>query len=160
MSSLIIPFVLPLPKILPTIDGNVDYRTLRDQLVQMDRPLVLGGLKARFIQADLERWLHTHPQASPEAQQRRQFQSTQALRCNIARLLLQEDYRGFAARLADSPLLQFFCKLSEVDRVEVPSKSDLERYAVWWTEEEARELSVQMLQIGAQEPQKLELPES
>ena len=117
-------------------------------------------MEERFIQADLERWLHTHPQASPEAQQRRQFQSTQALRCNIARLLLQEDYRGFAARLADSPLLQFFCKLSEVDRVKVPSKSALQRYAVWWTEEEARELSVQMLQIGAQEPQKLELPES
>lgn len=160
MSSIIIPFEVPLPKILPTIEGNVDYRTLRDQLLQMNQSLVLGGLEDRFLQADLDRWLQTQKQPSPKAQQNRQRHSRLALRCNIARLLLQEDYRGFAARLADSPLLQFFCGISEVDRVEVPSKSTLQRYALWWTEAEVRELSVQLLQTGAQEPQKLSLPES
>jgi hypothetical protein len=160
MSSIIIPFEVPLPKILPTIEGNVDYRTLRDQLLQIDQSLALGGLEDRFIQADLERWLKTQKQLSPKAQQNRQRHSRIALRCNIARLLLQEDYRGFAARLADSPLLQFFCGISEVDRVDVPSKSTLQRYALWWTEAEVRELSVQLLQTGAQEPQKLSLPES
>jgi hypothetical protein len=52
---MIIPFALPLPQILPTIEGNVDYRTLRDQLVQMDRTLVLGGLEERFIGAMTKR---------------------------------------------------------------------------------------------------------
>ena len=32
----IIPFELPLPHILPTIEGNVDYRDFRDQLLRID----------------------------------------------------------------------------------------------------------------------------
>src|SRR6267378_142090 len=56
-------------------------------------------------------------QVSAKAQQQRQLHSRRALRCNLARQLLHEGYRKFAARLADSPLLQFFCGISEVDRV-------------------------------------------
>jgi hypothetical protein len=82
------------------------------------------------------------------------------LRCNIARDLLHEDYRGFAARLADSPLLQFFCGIDEMDRVRVPSKSTLQRYDTWWPEAQVRKLSIQMLQTGAQKPEKLHLPEA
>ena len=161
MSSLIIPFELPLPQLLPTIEGNVDYRTFRDQLLQIDQALVHSGLEDQYIQADLERWLKNQKQrVSPKAQQHRQRHSRRALRCNLARMMLQENYRGFAARLADSPLLQFFCGISEVDRVRVPGKSDLQRYATWWTEEEVRQLSGQLLRTGAEQPQKLQLPEA
>jgi hypothetical protein len=134
MPSLIIPFELPLPKVLPTIEGNVDYRTLRDQLLQFNQMLVVSGLEEQFIDADLERWMEGRKDISAKAQQNRQLHSRRALRCNIAQLLLKEDYRGFAVRLADSPLLQFFCGIAEVDRVKVPSKSALQRYATWWTE--------------------------
>ena len=79
------------------------------------------------------------------------------MRCNIARSLLQEDYRGLAARLADSPLLQFFCGISEVDRVVVPSKSTLQRYFTWWPEGEVRPLIHQLLVQGAQAPERLDL---
>jgi hypothetical protein len=160
MAAVIIPFELPLPKILPTIEGNVDYRTLRDQLVQINQILMHSGLENQFIEADLERWLEGQKNVSAKAQDTRQFHSRRALRCNIARLLLREGYRGFAARLADSPLLQFFCGISEVDRVKVPAKSTLQRYATWWTEPEVRQLCGQLLQTGAQEPEKLQLPEA
>jgi IS5 family transposase len=160
MSSVIIPFHLPLPKILPTIEGNVDYRDFRDQLLHINQTLVLSGLEDQFLQADLQQWRKDFPGASAKAQAQRQLHSRRALRCNIARLLLRnEGYRKFAARLADSPLLQFFCGISEVDRVVVPSKSTLQRYATWWTEPEVRALSIQLLQTGAQQPQKLHLPE-
>lgn len=160
MSSVIIPFHLPLPKILPTIEGNVDYRDFRDQLLHINATLVRSGLEDQFLQADLDKWLKDFPGGSAKAQEQRQLHSRRALRCNIARLLLRnEGYRPFAARLADSPLLQFFCGISEVDRVVVPSKSTLQRYATWWTEPEMRALSIQLLQSGAQEPQKLHLPE-
>jgi len=56
MAAIIIPFELPLPKVLPTIEGNVDYRTLRDQLVQINHILVTSGLENQMIQADLEQW--------------------------------------------------------------------------------------------------------
>src|SRR5208283_5801022 len=122
----IIPFALPLPVILPTIEGNVDYRDLRDQLLRINGLLVQSPLETPMIQADLQRWLAGQKRVSAKAQQNHQFHARRALRCNIARLLLQEQYRGFAARLSDSPLLQFFCGISEVDRVVVPSKSTLQ----------------------------------
>ena len=51
MPSLIIPFELPLPKVLPTIEGNVDYRTLRDQLLQINQMLLASGLEDQMIAA-------------------------------------------------------------------------------------------------------------
>lgn len=160
MPSLIIPFELPLPKVLPTIEGNVDYRTLRDQLVQINQMLLASGLEDQFIEADLKQWLQGRQSVSAQAQQNRQLHSRRALRCNIARDLLKEDYRGFAARLADSALLQFFCGIDEMDRVRVPSKSTLQRYDIWWPEAQVRKLVTQLLQTGAQQPEKLHLPEA
>src|SRR5207245_4078445 len=97
MLGVIFPFDLPLPKLLPTIEGNVDYRTFRDQLLQINQMLVPSGLEDQFLQTDLERWFQGQKRVSPKAQQNRQRHSRRALRCNIARLLLQEDYRAFAA---------------------------------------------------------------
>jgi IS5 family transposase len=153
----IIPFELPLPHILPTIEGNVDYRDFRDQLLRIHHLLAQSELETQMLELDLQRWLARQKRPSAKAQQKHQCHARRALRCNIARLLIQEDYRGFAARLADSPLLQFFCGLGEVDRVLVPSKSTLQRYFVWWTEAEVRPLIQKLLLQGAQAPEQLEL---
>lgn len=160
MASIIIPFELPLPKNLPTIEGNVDYQTLREQLVQINHVLVTSSLEDQLIEADLKQWLQGRSSVGAKVQRNRQLHSRRALRCNIARDLLQEDYRGFAARLADSALLQFFCGVNEIDLVRVPSKSTLQRYDLWWPEAQVRKLVTQLLQIGAQEPEKLQLPEA
>ena len=153
----IIPFPLPLPQSLPTIEGNVDYRDFRDQLLRINDLLVQSQLETQMLEADLQRWLAGQKRVSAKAQQNHQFHARRALRCNIARSLIQEDYRGFAARLADSPLLQFFCDIGEVDRVVVPSKSTLQRYFTWWPEAEVRRLIQQLLVQGAQAPERLEL---
>ena len=158
-TATIIPFELPLPQILPTIEGNVDYRDFRDQLLRIDSLLVQSHLETQLLEAELQRWLGRQKRVSAKAQQKHQFHARRALRCNIARLLIQEDYRGFAARLADSPLLQFFCGLSEVDRVVVPSKSTLQRYFMWWSEAEVRSLVQKLLVQGAQTPEQLGLAE-
>jgi IS5 family transposase len=153
----IIPFALPLPLNLPTVEGNVDYRDFRDQLLRIDGLLVQSPLETQMLEADLQRWRAGQKRVSAKAQQNHQFHARRALRCNIARDLLKEDYRGFAARLADSPLLQFFCGLSEVDRVVVPSKSTLQRYFTWWPEAEVRQAIHQLLLQGGQAPEKLDL---
>ena len=157
-AALIIPFQVPLPQVLPTIEGNIDYREFRDQLLRINELLLQSGLETQLLEADLRRWLGRRTRVSAKGQQNHQRHSRRALRCNIARLLLHEDYRGLAARLADSPVLQFFCGLSEVDRVRVPSKSVLQRYAQWWTEAEVRPLIHQLLSLGATAPQQLQLP--
>jgi hypothetical protein len=156
-AATVIPFELPLPQILPTIEGNVDYRDFRDQLLRIDGLLVQSPLETQMLEADLQRWLAGQKRVSAKAQQNHQFHARRALRCNTARLLLKEHYRGFAARLADSPLLQYFCGLSEVDRVVVPSKSTLQRYFTWWPEAEVRELIHKLLVQGAQAPERLDL---
>jgi hypothetical protein len=155
--SAMIPFQLPLPPVLPTIEGNVDYRNFRDQLLRMDQLLVGSGLEDQFIEAQLKQWLQKNKNISPKAQQRHQLHSRQALRCNIARTLLNEEFRGFATRLADSPLLQYFCGISQVDLVRVPAKSTLQRYAIWWKEAEVHQLVHQIIRTGAQQPQQLNL---
>ena len=155
----IIPFELPLPPMLPTIEGNVDYRDFRDQLLRINSLLVQSDLETKMIEAELQHWLARQRRVSAKAQRNHQLHARRALRCNIARILIQEDYRGFAARLADSPLLQFFCGLSEVDRVVVPSKSTLQRYFGWWSEAEVRPVIHQLLRQGAQSPAQLDLAE-
>lgn len=160
LDTLHIPFQPTLPKVLPTIEGNVDYRDLRDQLLRVDQLLIQSGLETQLLEARLQRWLGEHPQASPKAQQNQQLHSRRALRCNLARILIRETPRGFAARLADSPLLQFFCDLSELGRVKVPAKSTLQRYSQWWEEGEVRQLLQQFLVLAAEAPQQLHLPQA
>ncbi len=53
----IIAFELPLPPSLPTIEGNVDYRDLRDQLLRINGLLVQSELEAQMLEADLQRWV-------------------------------------------------------------------------------------------------------
>ncbi len=156
----IIPFQPALPQVLPTIEGNVDYREFRDQLLRIQGLLRTSALETQFLQKDLHRWLGRRKNVSAKAQQNHQLHSQRALCCNLARILLAEDYRGFAARLADSPLLQHFCGLSRVEVITVPSKSTLQRYDQWWPEAEVRALVAQLLNLGAQAPRQLHLPEA
>ena len=145
----IIPFQPPLPQVLPTIEGNVDYREFRDQLLRIDQLLIQSGLETRLMEQDLERWAGQRKKVSAKAQQNRQLHGRRALRCNLGRYLLREDFRGFAARLADSPVLQYFCGLSAVRCVSIPSKSTLERYDKWWPQPQVREVIEQLLAQGA-----------
>src|SRR5258707_1012974 len=131
-AATIIPFELPLPKILPTIEGNVDYRDFRDQLLRINSLLVQSDLETQMIEADLQRWLARQKRVSAKAQQNHQFHAPRALRCNIARILLQEKYRGLAPRVAYTPSLHFFWALSGVVRLRVPKNVSVQGYFVWW----------------------------
>jgi len=126
---------IPLPEVLrpplPTIEGNVDYRQMRDQLRRIEQLLQLSGIEKRFVAHALNAWARDHERISARSQLNFQLHSRRALRCNVLRTLVQEDFRSFAARLADSPLFQNFCGLAELDRVVVPGKSTLQRYAHW-----------------------------
>lgn len=157
-SATIIPFQTPLPQVLPPVVGNVDYRHLCELLSQIERLLVFGGLEAKLVEADLEAWAQRAKLAGPRAQQTRQLHCRRALRCNLARALLKEHYRPFAARLADSPLLQRFCGIGEVDRIRVPGKSTLQRYDEWWPQAKVRAIIEELLRLAAEAPARLGLP--
>lgn len=143
----------------------MDFRDYRDRLVTIDRMLVEGGVEAVFIQAavaeDSARW------AAASAAQLQRFarQSVLALRCNVARLLTGLDFRGFAVRAAESSLLQWFLRISEVDMIRVPAKSTLERFSKWVREETMTQIHLQLITqavtpAGAGTPQPLNLIEA
>ena len=158
--------------VLPTIEGNVDYLCLRGQLTIIDELLRTSGVENEFVVRSLDHWIKTLSESQVEQielsgegqrgvirledlvsgkqQQRFQEHSVRALRCSIARTLLVGSFRDFAARLADSPLLQWFCKVAQLDRVKVPAKSTVQRYATWLPEEEMREvINVLLCKAGA-----------
>jgi hypothetical protein len=145
---------------LPTIEGNVDYQTFQAQLQRIDQLLGASGLETQFVDQCVQRWqaAAADPQAiSDQALVKYQQSSRQALRCNVARTLLQEEYRPFSVHLAESPLLQWFCQIDRLDVIRVPSKSTLQRYADWAPREEIRTVMDNLLQLAADQPAQLAL---
>jgi hypothetical protein len=117
--------------------------TLRGQLATVDELLRTSSVENEFVRRSLEHRIRTLSESFQE-------HSIRALRCSIARSLLVGSFRDFAARLADSPLLQFFCKVAQLDRVKVPAKSTIQRYATWLPEEDMREvINVLLRKTGA-----------
>jgi len=121
-----IPCEMHFRPVLPTIEGNVDYLTLRGQLTTMDELLRTSGVENEFVRRSLKHWVKTLSQSKVEqielsgegkcgvirledligGKQQARFRehSIRALRCTIARTLLWGSFRDFAARMADSPL--------------------------------------------------------
>lgn len=146
--------------VLPTIEGPVDYLEFRAQILLFDELLTTSGAEKDFLQRSLAHWqrklcdarqleleasaeAETCPQrlgelCTTKQQVRFQEHSRRALRCNLARTLLGGSFREFSVRLADSSVLQWFCHIGELDRVKVPAKSTLQRYATWLPEAELR----------------------
>src|SRR5262245_50745780 len=154
---MLIPFPLSLQPPLPTIERNADYRKMRDELLRIDQLLIQTGLEQQFISRCLELWLAAGQNPSPKEQLKYQLHCRRALRCNILRTYLNEDFRGFAVRLADSPLFQHFCGLAEIDKVVVPAKSTLQRYAHWAAPEVLNDLLAQVLRQAHAHPKQLQL---
>lgn len=148
----ILPFQPELRPVLPTIEGNVDYQEFRRQMERMDEMLVQGGVECKAVELRLKRWMKER-KGSVRANSVRIFQlhTMKALRCNHARTLLGEDFRGMSCRMADSALLQRFCLIERLDRIRVPSKSTLQRYGEWFSVEEMREINGYLLGAVCQE---------
>ena len=159
MPAHLLPIQPPLQPPLPTIEGNVDYQRLRQQLWRIDQLLIQSGIEEQFVAASFQDWKARckFKHLPAKAQRQIQIHARRALRCNIVRTLIMEDFRGLAIRLADSPLFQHFCGLSELDRVQVPSKSTLQRYSQWTDEAAVRSLVNQLNQQAHCHPKKLRL---
>lgn len=158
MSCQILPFPEELRPRLPIIVGNVDYRTLRLRLERIDSLLQRSGIEDEFVRISVERWRKaSKKEPSADEQIRHQERSRRALRCNVLRIEIGEDHRGFSCQLAGNPLYQWFCRIDAMDRVRVPSKSELQRFAHWLPETEMRSLLDNLLRTAAEEPAALEL---
>ena len=145
----ILPFQPALSPALPTVLGNVDYQEdyqeFERQLRRMDQVLRASGMETNFVEQCLARYDAQFPSATTKARQRHQRHSYRALRCNLLRGLLGEDYREMSRRLAQCPLFRWFCGLEELAVVRVPGKSLLQEYAHWLPEEMLRPMIEQLI---------------
>ena len=114
---------------LPLVKGNRDYNEKEALLRRMDEILVQSGIEAEFINREVAaareergRGALTDRQAATV-----HHHAAQKLRCTIARILSNESHRKFSVHLAESPLLQWFCRCENLGEVRVPSKSALQR---------------------------------
>jgi len=161
MSCQIIPFPQELRPRLPTIVGNVDYLSFRQRLEQIEALLRESGVEREFVEQALAVW-KAAASREPTAREQAKFQqrSRRALRCTILRTLLQEDYRGFSCQLAGNPLYQWFCLVDALDQVQVPSKSEVQRFAHWLPAGQMRAVIDGLLKGAVEQPRKLGLKEA
>ena len=141
---------------LPLIIGNKDYQKFKMLLRGIDCLLIESGIEEIFVETQL---LKRHFR-SVENQIRFQKKLRVALRCNIGRWLTEKEYRKFSRRLADSPLLQWFCGINQIDQVEVPSKSELCRFDKMASAKEVKTLMDELNQyaLNIKNPLKLKTP--
>jgi IS5 family transposase len=148
----------PLRPELRIIEGNADYKEYRETIERINDLLLCSGLEEEFIARCLreanELYQRTLDQEKQEKKKKgkksrgkknrsmsqKQIQhvikqAIHALRCTLMRMYLGESYRGMARRLAESPLLQWFCHIDQIDKVKVPAKSTLQRYEQMLPEE-------------------------
>jgi IS5 family transposase len=129
----------------------VDYKDFREQLERIDEILCLSGLERNFVDQYIQLWLDdsiVQTQSgllvwvapTDKAISRQAKIAVQALRCNIARELLDESLRDFSVHLADSPLLQRFTCISRLDVIKVPTKSTLQRWEHLIPQEQIRNI--------------------
>lgn len=143
---------------LRVIVGNADYRERLRILERIDKALTVTGLERRFVEERL-RQVEARKSLSARCLQNVIKHAIRALRCTLARMLLGDDLRGMAVSLAESSLLQWFCRMDELDAVRVPAKSTLQRYENMMTPQVLKELNNMLIRCIATKDgaQKIEL---
>ena len=132
------PYQPSLRPALPCVYGPLEYREQRALFERIDGILSASGLKQDFIDLALtDRKIDTAATSARLLERFARF-SVLALRANIARILTGLGHRDFCARLADSPLLQWFLHVGQIDSIKTFSKSSSDRFGQWVSEESLR----------------------
>jgi len=163
-----LPPLLPeqecLRPLVPTVVGNLEFRVWKKQLERIDEILRMSQAEGAFVRLSLARQKEREKQAaagegrpahklSPGEQVLFQRRAAQALRCMLVRTLTGEGLRPFARHLAESSLLQWFCRLDRLDEVRIPSKSQLQRQAELVEEAELRSVVTTLLEAASRPAQ-------
>lgn len=156
--SCIIAYQPALRPALPNIYGPLEYREQRATFERMDQILAQSGLDREFLRFAMKDQNFDAVEHSAKDNQRFAAYSFVCLRGNLARYLLGLSHRDFCARLADSPLLQWFLHIGEIDMVKVYAKSSSQRFESWVKPESMRAI-IDQLNILSSSPDALDLKE-
>jgi hypothetical protein len=123
---------------LPCVFGPLDYREQRSMFERIDAILHRSGLEQEVVNLAVVDQKIDPSAMSPRRLERFARWSVLALRANIARDLTGLSHREFCVRLADSPLLQWFLHVGQLDAVKVFAKSTSNRFGQWISDESLR----------------------
>jgi hypothetical protein len=169
----LLPALVPeqesLSSYVATVLGPIEYREWKSQLERIHEVLGLSRVEETFQRLSLAQRNQDEQRAaekenrqfyawSPVEQESYQRLCSQALRCNVARTLTGESLRDFGCRLAESGLLQWFCKLDRLGAVRIPGKSALQRYSQWLPEAEMRKVIDTLLAAASEDKAEGEQP--
>ncbi len=141
----IITYQAPLRPALPCVYGPLEYREQRALFERLDAILSVSGLEEEFLALSFrDRGVDADALSAKHLDRFSRF-SVLALRTNIARHITGLNHRDFCARLADSPLLQWFLHLGEVDGVKVFAKSTSDRFAHWVEKESLEGINAKLV---------------
>lgn len=114
---------------LPLVDGPKEYHEQRALFIRLDELLALSDLDCEFFELSVAHQKIDLATLSAAQQQSLRLHCSQAIRCNLARMLTGLSHREFCIRLADSALLPWFLQIGRVDGVKCFSKSSSDRFA-------------------------------
>jgi len=120
----------------PSIVGNKEFTDYCGLLNRIDTILQRGEISGRFVQFHIDGVVEAkrRSQCNDKIEltraelKRAAAYAARALRCNIAGVLLGESFRGLSMRIAESSVLQEFCQVGDLVKVQVPGKSVLCEY--------------------------------
>ena len=135
------------PALLPVF-GSVDYQSQRLLFERIDAILTESKLDALFLKLALQDQELDAAAATPARLASFHQMTFVGLRANLARSLLGLAHREFCARLADSPLLQWFLHVGQVDQVKVFAKSTSHRFEQWVSEASMRSINQQLIALS------------
>ena len=122
---------------LPVVFGAKDYREFRTTIEEMDRILTVTGLEHRMI----VRHFKSSDGSSTKKYSQRQYKMLRlALRYSILLAITGLSYRDLSHRVADSSIFQWFTHTLAVDGVRPVSKSSIERFEKYFSDDEIKQL--------------------
>ncbi len=135
---------------LPVASGSVDFRCYKLLLSKIDQILIQSGAEACLQDKAIEMDDRLNESSAKRNLDKIKRYASYALRCNIARCLTQESYRSFSVHLADSILLREFCGFnSPYAPKDTPSKSTLQRFESFYSEDTIRKITDLITFAGA-----------
>jgi len=125
---------------VPHVAGPAEFTEYCALCARVDA-LLEAGVERDFVTRSVAEWSRRRQRAfTQDEQQAFQRKSQQALRCTLARALLRESLRDFCCHLAESAVLQRFCRLDHLGAVTIPGHSELQRFTQWLPVAEMRAL--------------------
>jgi len=149
----ILAFQPALRPALPLVTGPLDYRAQRQLFERIDAIIAESRLDTEFLTLAMQDQGFDPAKATAKHQAKFAQLSFVCLRANIARKLTGLAHREFCARLADSPLLQWFLHVGQIDQVKVFSKSTSHRFDTWLKPQSLRQINDRLIALSIVKPE-------